>query len=147
MDKRKLKGADRAPPKRDRAARAEPKRDTQVSVRLTPAVFANLRHLSHEVGLEHSIVARLLVLHATKYCEAHGISYLDFIQRLAEDTISGKSIDEKEATPDPHNFVEFVLRHTYPARAQAHGYKAVYDVIRHHPFAQKILGSSIGDTP
>ncbi len=33
-------------------------------------------------------------------------------------------------------FVDFVLRHTWPERAKAHGYKVVHDIIKHHPFAQ-----------
>ena len=39
-------------------------------------------------------------------------------------------------------FVDFVLRHTWPERAKAHGFKAVYDIIRHHPFA-KLFASPI----
>jgi hypothetical protein len=32
-------------------------------------------------------------------------------------------------------FVEFVLRHTWPERATAHGAEAVHSIIKHHPFA------------
>jgi len=39
---------------------------------------------------------------------------------------------EKEAAA----FVEFVLRHTLPERATAHGAEAVHDMIKHHPFAK-----------
>lgn len=39
---------------------------------------------------------------------------------------------EKEAAA----FVEFVLRHTLPERAAAHGAEMVHDIIKHHPFAK-----------
>lgn len=34
-------------------------------------------------------------------------------------------------------FVNFVLRHTWPERADAHGAKAVHSIIKHHPFAKE----------
>lgn len=35
---------------------------------------------------------------------------------------------------DPARFVDFVLRHTWPERAAAHGYETVHSIIKHHPF-------------
>lgn len=32
-------------------------------------------------------------------------------------------------------FVDFVLRHTWPERAKAHGVETVHSIIKHHPFA------------
>lgn len=34
------------------------------------------------------------------------------------------------------SFVDFVLRHTLPERATAHGAETVYSIIKHHPFAK-----------
>lgn len=38
------------------------------------------------------------------------------------------------ALEEARAFVEFVLRHTMPARAKAHGAEAVHSIIAHHPF-------------
>lgn len=46
------------------------------------------------------------------------------------DRTAGPTKSQSEA------FVEFVLRHTWPARFQAHGAKVVHDLIKHHPFAK-----------
>lgn len=37
---------------------------------------------------------------------------------------------------DAGRFVAFVLRHTWPERAKAHGAETVHSIIKHHPFAQ-----------
>ena len=37
---------------------------------------------------------------------------------------------------DPSRFVDFVLRHTWPERAKAHGHDVVHALIKHHPFAR-----------
>lgn len=37
---------------------------------------------------------------------------------------------------DAQTFVDFVLRHTWPERAKAHGYDAVHSFIKYHPFAK-----------
>lgn len=42
----------------------------------------------------------------------------------------------------PRAFVEFVLRHTWPERAKAHGHEAVHDIIKNHPFAQMYAPAS-----
>ncbi len=34
-------------------------------------------------------------------------------------------------------FVDFVLRHTWPERAKAHGFETLHSIIKHHPFAQE----------
>ena len=39
---------------------------------------------------------------------------------------------------DARVFVEFVLRHTLPERAKAHGAEAVYSIIANHPFAKAV---------
>lgn len=38
-------------------------------------------------------------------------------------------------SPAQH-FVDFVLRHTWPERAKAHGFETVHSLIAHHPFAK-----------
>jgi hypothetical protein len=42
----------------------------------------------------------------------------------------------RSASEEARTFVEFVLRHTLPERATAHGAEEVYSIIAHHPFAQ-----------
>lgn len=41
-----------------------------------------------------------------------------------------RPISKKEAKA----FIDFVLRHTWPERAKAHGHAVVHDIIKHHPF-------------
>ena len=35
---------------------------------------------------------------------------------------------------DPERFIEFVLRHTLPERAKAHGADTMHSIIKYHPF-------------
>jgi hypothetical protein len=52
---------------------------------------------------------------------------------------------QEEGYPTPTEaraFVDFVLRHTWPERATAHGAETVHSIIKHHPFAK-----SHGTTP
>ena len=44
--------------------------------------------------------------------------------------------DAEKRNAEARAFVDFVLRHTYPERATAHGAEAVYSIIKNHPFAQ-----------
>ena len=44
--------------------------------------------------------------------------------------------ESKDNARDPRQFVDFVLRHTCPERAEAHGFAAVHSIIKHHPFAK-----------
>lgn len=43
---------------------------------------------------------------------------------------------EGPAKSSAETFVEFVLRHTWPERAKAHGYVTVHELILHHPFVK-----------
>lgn len=45
---------------------------------------------------------------------------------------------------DQGRFVDFVLRHTLPERAKAHGYDVVHSLIKHHPF---VAASTRSDGP
>lgn len=45
---------------------------------------------------------------------------------------------------DPRAFVDFVLRHTLPERARAHGPEAIYNLMRYHPFAKALASPPTG---
>lgn len=47
---------------------------------------------------------------------------------------------------DAAAFVDFVLRHTLPERAAAHGAETVHEIIRHHPFAKAHSPTKEGGT-
>jgi hypothetical protein len=47
------------------------------------------------------------------------------------------AMTQRAARDDARAFVDFVLRHTWPERAKAHGADAVHDIIKHHPFAKE----------
>lgn len=44
---------------------------------------------------------------------------------------------EARQEKNARDFVDFVLRHTMPERAKAHGIETVHDIIKHHPFAKE----------
>lgn len=103
-----------------------------MSVRLLePDVLEKYRELVGTTSLAAHLSAeaqRALFVHID------GLSALlqkerEAVERQAE-TI--RSMQKRAST-----FVDFVLRHTWPERATAHGAEAVHSIIKHHPFAQE----------
>ena len=52
---------------------------------------------------------------------------------------AASEIARLRAQRDTRRFVDFVLRHTWPERATAHGAETVHSLIKHHPFTQAAL--------
>lgn len=71
------------------------------------------------------------------------------IQARGDDDVADQAVEEMEALcfeaaealaslrRQSASFVEFVMRHTWPERATAHGADAVHRIIKHHPFPQE----------
>lgn len=113
---------------------------------------------------ERAELEKRLRAHATDYIHAHATERLlteaaDAIASLERRCEGARMAEqeadrERDATADTFeeemerakHFVEFVLRQTWPERAQATGFEALHNVIKFHPFAKQYAPPPVKQT-